>query len=162
MTNRLSGCPTLQPAATGTWIASASTAIVRKYLLSAICYLSFGLKGRANYECLTKAKAAGFHQLHHADQILVLPNCWDVLSAVVLKAAGAKAIATTSAGLAWDHRYADGEKLPVDKQRSLPAVARFGSVRLTRQSPRLTPLHTLAERARGDQMPSTSPRSLSE
>src|ERR1700736_2200125 len=114
MTNRLSGCPTLQPAATGTWIASASTAIVRKYLLSAICYLSFGLKGRANYECLTKAKAAGFHQLHHADQILVLPNCWDVLSAVVLKAAGAKAIATTSAGLAWAHGYADGEKLPVD------------------------------------------------
>jgi len=63
----------------------------------------------------TKAKAAAFHQLHHADQILVLPNCWDALSAVVLKAAGAKAIATTSAGLAWAHGYADGEKLPVDR-----------------------------------------------
>jgi 2-methylisocitrate lyase-like PEP mutase family enzyme len=61
-----------------------------------------------------KAKAAAFHELHHADQILVLPNCWDVLSAVVLKEAGAKAIATTSAGLAWVHGYADGEKLPVD------------------------------------------------
>jgi len=63
----------------------------------------------------TKAKAAAFHQLHHADQIFVLPNCWDALSAVVLKAAGAKAIATTSAGLAWAHGYADGEKLPVDR-----------------------------------------------
>lgn len=63
----------------------------------------------------TKAKAAAFHQLHHADQILILPNCWDALSAVVLKEAGAKAIATTSAGLAWAHGYADGEKLPVDR-----------------------------------------------
>jgi 2-methylisocitrate lyase-like PEP mutase family enzyme len=61
-----------------------------------------------------KAKAAAFHQLHHADQILVLPNCWDALSAVVMKEVGAKAIATTSAGLAWAHGYADGEKLPVD------------------------------------------------
>jgi 2-methylisocitrate lyase-like PEP mutase family enzyme len=63
----------------------------------------------------TKAKAAAFHRLHHTDQILVLPNCWDVLSAVVLKAAGAKAIATTSAGLAWAHGYPDGENLPVDR-----------------------------------------------
>ena len=62
----------------------------------------------------TKAKGATFHQLHHLDQILILPNCWDALSAVVLKEAGAKAIATTSAGLAWAHGYADGEKLPVD------------------------------------------------
>jgi len=62
----------------------------------------------------TQAKAAAFHELHHADQILVLPNCWDILSAVILKEAGAKAIATTSAGLAWAHGYADGEKLPVD------------------------------------------------
>jgi 2-methylisocitrate lyase-like PEP mutase family enzyme len=62
----------------------------------------------------TKAKAGAFHKLHHADQILLLPNCWDALSAVVLKEAGAKAIATTSAGLAWAHGYADGEKLPVD------------------------------------------------
>ena len=61
-----------------------------------------------------KAKAAAFHQLHHADQLLVLPNCWDALSALILKEAGAKAIATTSAGLAWAHGYSDGEKLPVD------------------------------------------------
>jgi len=45
-----------------------------------------------------KAKGARFYQLHHLDQILILPNCWDALSAVVLKEAGAKAIATTSDG----------------------------------------------------------------
>jgi 2-methylisocitrate lyase-like PEP mutase family enzyme len=63
----------------------------------------------------TSAKATAFHRLHHADQILLLPNCWDVLSAVVLKAAGARAIATTSAGLAWAHGCADGEKLPFER-----------------------------------------------
>jgi 2-methylisocitrate lyase-like PEP mutase family enzyme len=62
----------------------------------------------------SKAKATAFHQLHRADHILILPNCWDALSAVVLREAGAKAIATTSAGLAWAHGYSDGEKLPVD------------------------------------------------
>jgi 2-methylisocitrate lyase-like PEP mutase family enzyme len=62
----------------------------------------------------SKAKAVLFHELHHTDRLLVLPNCWDALSAVVLKEAGAKAIATTSAGLAWAHGYPDGEKLPVD------------------------------------------------
>jgi 2-methylisocitrate lyase-like PEP mutase family enzyme len=62
----------------------------------------------------TKSKAVAFHQLHHTDQILVLPNSWDALSALILKEAGAKAVATTSAGLAWAHGYGDGEKLPVD------------------------------------------------
>ncbi len=61
-----------------------------------------------------KAKAAAFHELHHADHLLVLPNCWDALSALILREVGAKAIATTSAGLAWAHGYGDGEKLPVD------------------------------------------------
>jgi 2-methylisocitrate lyase-like PEP mutase family enzyme len=61
-----------------------------------------------------KSKAVTFYELHHADEMLVLPNCWDALSAAILREAGAKAIATTSAGLAWAHGYADGEKLPVD------------------------------------------------
>jgi 2-methylisocitrate lyase-like PEP mutase family enzyme len=59
-------------------------------------------------------RASLFQELHHADQLLILPNCWDALSAVVLKEARAKAIATTSAGLAWAHGYPDGEKLPID------------------------------------------------
>jgi 2-methylisocitrate lyase-like PEP mutase family enzyme len=47
-------------------------------------------------------------------KLQIADGSWDVLSAVVLKEAGAKAIATTSAGLAWAHGYPDGEKLPVD------------------------------------------------
>jgi 2-methylisocitrate lyase-like PEP mutase family enzyme len=80
----------------------------------------------------TKAKATAFHQLHRADHILVLPNCWDVLSAVVLQEAGAKAIATTSAGLAWAHGYPDGEKLPVDALvRAIREITRVIDLPLT-------------------------------
>lgn len=38
---------------------------------------------------------------------LVLPNAWDPASAVVIEAAGAKAIATTSAGVSWAMGVAD-------------------------------------------------------
>jgi 2-methylisocitrate lyase-like PEP mutase family enzyme len=85
------------------------------YSSFAIWYLSFVIgAGRAAMNTSTKAKATAFHQLHHSNEILVLPNCWDALSAVVLREAGAKAIATTSAGLAWARGFPDGEKLPVD------------------------------------------------
>ena len=48
----------------------------------------------------------------HADGTLVLPNAWDAASAVVIADAGAAAIATTSAGVAWSLGYPDGEQLP--------------------------------------------------
>ncbi|GAA0375450.1 hypothetical protein GCM10009092_44590 [Bowmanella denitrificans] len=38
-----------------------------------------------------------FKQLHHADSPLVLVNIWDAGGAVLLQAAGAKALATGSA-----------------------------------------------------------------
>ncbi len=57
-------------------------------------------------------KAAIFRQLHHAPQPLVLPNAWDAGSARLIESLGAKAIATTSAGVAWAHGYADGHHLP--------------------------------------------------
>jgi 2-methylisocitrate lyase-like PEP mutase family enzyme len=42
--------------------------------------------------------------------VLVLPNAWDVASAVVVASVpGARAIATTSAGVAWSRGYPDGE-----------------------------------------------------
>ena len=56
--------------------------------------------------------AAIFRQLHHAPQPLVLPNAWDAGSARLIESLGAKAIATTSAGVAWAHGYADGHHLP--------------------------------------------------
>src|SRR5258708_35014792 len=42
-----------------------------------------------------------FASLHQAGEPLLLANAWDVASAVAVQAAGARAIATTSAGVAW-------------------------------------------------------------
>ncbi|GAB3945701.1 isocitrate lyase/phosphoenolpyruvate mutase family protein [Kribbella albertanoniae] len=44
----------------------------------------------------------------HAQPPLVLPNAWDAGSARAIEAAGASAIATTSAGVAWSLGVADG------------------------------------------------------
>lgn len=59
----------------------------------------------------TADKAAAFTELHAAP-ILVLPNAWDVASARIAQAAGARAVATTSAAVAWSLGYADGNQLP--------------------------------------------------
>jgi 2-methylisocitrate lyase-like PEP mutase family enzyme len=48
-----------------------------------------------------------FRALHGPNELLLLPNAWDAGSAALLKAAGAKAIATTSAGLSWACGFAD-------------------------------------------------------
>ena len=58
------------------------------------------------------ASARAFHQLHEGG-ILLLANAWDAGSARLIESRGAKAVATTSAGLAWAHGYADGDRLPV-------------------------------------------------
>jgi len=60
--------------------------------------------------------AARFRRLHAAgsDQILVLPNAWDAMSARVVEDAGASAIATTSAGVSWALGYPDGHGLSRD------------------------------------------------
>lgn len=52
-----------------------------------------------------------FHALHHADQPLLLPNAWDVASAVALAGAGYAAVGTTSLGVAAAHGYPDGRAL---------------------------------------------------
>lgn len=54
-----------------------------------------------------------FHALH-ADGLLLLPNCWDAGSARLAAASGARALATSSAAMAWSHGYADGGQLPAD------------------------------------------------
>ena len=54
--------------------------------------------------------AAAFHALHR--DFLILPNAWDGVSAKLVERAGAKAIATSSAALAWSHGYPDGEAVP--------------------------------------------------
>ncbi|HEX6120273.1 MAG TPA: isocitrate lyase/phosphoenolpyruvate mutase family protein [Dongiaceae bacterium] len=57
--------------------------------------------------------AAMFHRLHEGPEPLLLPNAWDAGSARLMESLGAKAVATTSAGVAWTHGYPDGDSLPV-------------------------------------------------
>jgi len=59
-------------------------------------------------------KCEAFHDLHSAGRILILPNAWDAASARVFELAGARAVATTSGGLANALGYPDGEQLPLE------------------------------------------------
>ncbi|MEV0381482.1 isocitrate lyase/phosphoenolpyruvate mutase family protein [Nonomuraea sp. NPDC050643] len=67
-------------------------------------------------------QAARFRALHQGP-VLVLPNAWDAASAAVIEAAGAHAIATTSAGVSWANGTPDGSGL--DRDRMIDAVARI-------------------------------------
>jgi len=53
-------------------------------------------------------KAAAFQALHAAPGAFVIPNPWDVGSARMLTLTGYRALATTSAGLAWSLGRPDG------------------------------------------------------
>jgi 2-methylisocitrate lyase-like PEP mutase family enzyme len=59
-------------------------------------------------------RATTFAALHAGPKLLVLPNAWDAGSARIIENAGAKAIATSSAAVAWAHGYPDGQFLPFD------------------------------------------------
>ena len=50
--------------------------------------------------------------LHHNGKLLVLPNIWDPLGAVLLESLGYAAVATASASIAFSNGYPDGEKIP--------------------------------------------------
>jgi len=56
-----------------------------------------------------------FRELHQSPEILLLANAWDAGSARLVESLGAKAIATTSAGLAWSRGYPDGDALPLEQ-----------------------------------------------
>ncbi len=60
----------------------------------------------------TPSRTDLFHRLHTGPAPLILVNAWDAASARVIERAGASAIATTSAGIAWSLGYADGERMP--------------------------------------------------
>lgn len=70
-------------------------------------------------------KAQHFRNLHTNGNILVLPNAWDVASARIVEEAGAKAVATTSAGVAWSLGAPDGDQL--DRDRALDLIARIAN-----------------------------------
>ncbi|GAA4504271.1 isocitrate lyase/phosphoenolpyruvate mutase family protein [Actinoallomurus oryzae] len=70
-----------------------------------------------------KARAELFHALH--DGLLVLPNAWDAVSARLVVDAGARAVATTSAGVAWSLGTPDGDALGRD--RAVDLIARVAA-----------------------------------
>jgi len=73
-----------------------------------------------------------FHALHAGPDLLILPNAWDAASAALMEDAGAKAIATSSAAVAWARGYADGDALPVSALIDVIAgIARVLNVPLT-------------------------------
>lgn len=71
---------------------------------------------------------SNFRNLHQGPGILLLANAWDAGSARLIESLGAKAIATTSAGLAWSRGYADGNLLPedvlIDANRAIARVVK--------------------------------------
>lgn len=78
---------------------------------------------------LLREHALAFRSLHVPGRPLILPNAWDVASARLVEDAGAGAVATTSAGVAWALGAADGERL--DRERAPAVVAGIaGAVRV--------------------------------
>jgi 2-methylisocitrate lyase-like PEP mutase family enzyme len=57
-------------------------------------------------------KAKLFYKLHHSKDILVLPNIWDCLGAILLESLEYPAIATASFSVAVTNGYNDGEHIP--------------------------------------------------
>lgn len=74
---------------------------------------------------------AAFKALHQGE-LLVVANAWDAGSARLIESLGAKAIATTSAGMAWSAGYGDGNKMPADVVVGIAAnIARLIEVPLS-------------------------------
>jgi 2-methylisocitrate lyase-like PEP mutase family enzyme len=70
-----------------------------------------------------QAKAAALRVLHSGKEILLLPNAWDVASARVIEESAFKAVATSSAGIAFSLGYPDGQVIP--REEMLAAIARI-------------------------------------
>lgn len=69
------------------------------------------------------AKAVAFNKLHIPGDPVILPNAWDAVSANVIAAAGAAAIATSSAAVSWAYGRPDGNRL--SRYEMIHAVARI-------------------------------------
>jgi len=61
-----------------------------------------------------REKARFFSDMHKGNKLFVLPNAWNVGSAYVFEKQGFKVVATSSAGIAYDLGYPDGEQISFD------------------------------------------------
>ena len=66
-----------------------------------------------------REKAKQFKELHHSGKLLILPNIWDSLGALLLESLEYPAIATASASIAFTNGYDDGENIPFELMLSL-------------------------------------------
>lgn len=79
----------------------------------------------------TAEHTAHFRHLHTQD-VLRLANAWDAGTARLLASLGSRAIATTSAGVAWAQGYGDGNQLPLARVfDSVESIARVIDVPLS-------------------------------
>jgi 2-methylisocitrate lyase-like PEP mutase family enzyme len=62
-----------------------------------------------------KEKALKLYALHHTGKLLILPNIWDALGALLLENLEFPAVATASASVAFANGYNDGEQIPFDE-----------------------------------------------
>lgn len=80
-----------------------------------------------NNESIRRAEA--FKALHAGSSPLILLNAWDAASAAVFARAGAPALGTTSAGVAWSAGYPDGERMGfADLLRTVSNICRVVKV----------------------------------
>lgn len=81
---------------------------------------------------MQKNKFNEFRHLHENDEPLLLVNIWDAGGAALVQDSGARALATSSASLAWANGYADGCDLPLDiLMASIKSILRVSRVPLT-------------------------------
>jgi 2-methylisocitrate lyase-like PEP mutase family enzyme len=78
-----------------------------------------------------KAHADRLRELHHADEMLVLPNVWDAASAKIVAEAGFPVVATASAAISAMLGYPDGEGAPWQEMFAAAGVARVVLVPVT-------------------------------
>ncbi len=77
-------------------------------------------------------KEEKFYQLHHNGKLLILPNIWDPMGAILLQDLGYPAVATASSSLALSNGYPDGEKLPFEELlSSLRKIVKSVSIPVT-------------------------------
>ncbi|MFG2208262.1 isocitrate lyase/phosphoenolpyruvate mutase family protein [Streptomyces sp. NPDC048638] len=72
------------------------------------------------------APATAFRALHRGGEPLVLPNAWDVASALALADAGFPAVGTTSLGVAAAHGEPDGQGLAGVRDATVALARRLG------------------------------------
>lgn len=59
-----------------------------------------------------RSRFDAFKAMHASSALLLVANAWDAGSARLIESLGARAIGTTSAGMAWASGYPDGDRLP--------------------------------------------------